>query len=299
MNKTLSMVLTLGAVLLAAPAWAGGERPIDERRPLKADARVNVDNVAGLIEVEAWDKRELQLTGTLSEDAERLEISGDESSLSIQVKLPFISRNPGETTLRLKVPAGISLDAEGVSADIRVRGLTGPVKVDSVSGDVVMDVASKRVSAGTVSGDITLQTAAEETRVATVSGDITVRGTARGELRGESVSGDLQVQAGELRELDLESVSGDLEVAVDLTRDSDVSVETLSGNVVLTLARLPESRIEMETFSGEVTSAWPASGRSAKEGRHGHDDTEVRHDGGGPGRVRLHSFSGDIELKKK
>ena len=278
MNKTFSIALALGAVLLAGPAWGTDDRPIDERRPLKADARVSVDNVAGLIEVEAWDKRELQLTGTLSGDAERLEISGDESSLSIEVKLPFISRNPGDTTLRLKVPAGITLDAEGVSADIRVRGLTGPVKADSVSGDIVVDVASKKVNLGTVSGDITLQTAAEETRVATVSGDITVRGTARGELRGESVSGDLEVE-------------------VDLTRDSDVSVETLSGNVVLTLPRLPEGKIEMETFSGEVTSAWPATpGRSAKGGHH---DKEVRHDGGGKGRVRLHSFSGDIELKKK
>lgn len=286
MNKTCSFALLLG--LLAAPAWAGDGRPVDERRPLKPDARISVDNVAGLIEVEAWDRNELHLTGELDAEVKELVISGNESKLEIKVKLPKINRNVGPTTLRLKVPAGVSFEADAVSADVRVRGLRGTLDVDSVSGDVTIDAESKRISAGTVSGDVTVRAPAEDTRVASVSGDITVRGV-RGDVRGESVSGDLTLSGGALRKLDLETVSGDLEVDAELAADCEVSVETLSGSVTLTVPKLPDVEVDMETFSGDLTSAF-APGVRGKE---------IHHEGSGRGRVKLSSFSGDIELKKR
>ena len=293
MNQTFSIALTLGALLLAAPAWGTDERPVDERRPLKADARVSVKNVAGLNQVEAWDKNELHLTGELAPEVEKLEITGNESSLRIVVRVPKHTRNVTQTRLSLRVPAGISLEAEGVSADVTVKGLRGPVEVESVSGDVRLDVASTRVKAESVSGDVTVQAPASDVRAASVSGDVTLRGV-RGEVRGESVSGDVRVFAGaELRKLDLESVSGDLEIEIEaeLAADCDVSAETLSGSIVLAVPRLPGGDVEMQTFSGDLSSAWsPAPGRGARE---------FRHEGGGKGRVKLHSFSGDVELKKK
>lgn len=287
MTKIHSIALLLGA-LLTTPAWAGDGRPVDERRPLKPDARISVDNVAGLIEVEAWDRNELHLTGELDPEVKELVISGTESKLDIEVKLPKVSRNVGPTILRLKVPAGVSFEADAVSADVRVRGLRGELDVDSVSGDVSIDAESKRISAGTVSGDVSVRAPAEDTRVSSVSGDVTVRGV-RGEVRGESVSGDVQLAAGALRKLDLETVSGDLQVDAELAADCEVSIETLSGNVTLTVPKLPEVELDMETFSGDLTSAF-APGVRGKE---------IRHEGKGRGSVSLSSFSGDIELKKR
>lgn len=289
MNKPFAVSLTLAALLLAAPASAADAgRPVDERRPLKADARVAVSNVAGLIEVETWDKNELHLTGTLSEEVEKLEITGNESRLKIEVKLPQRTKNVEDTILKLKVPAGVSLEAEGVSADIRVKGLRGEIEAESVSGDIKLDVASKRIKASSVSGDVTLTAPAEETRVESVSGDVTVRG-ARGEIRSESVSGDVEVHAREVKVLEAETVSGDFDLDLELARDAKVSVETLSGEVRITLPKLPEGEIDLETFSGGFDSMWPL----------GNADREYNRDGEGSGRLRLHSFSGDIILKKK
>lgn len=289
MNKLICGFTLALAALLPAPAGAGEGRPVDERRPLKADAEVSVTNIAGLIEVEAWDKNELHLTGTLSEEVEKLEISGSESRLKIEVKVPKRTRNVHDTVLKLKVPAGVSLEAEGVSADIRVKGLRGNVEAESVSGDVRLDVASKRVEASSVSGDVTLTAPAEDTRIQSVSGDVTVHG-ARGELRGETVSGDLNVQAREVRRLDLESVSGDIELDLELAKGAEVSVETLSGEVELVLPALPDGVLQMETFSGRLESPWPPQPGASKD---------YRREGGGSGRVKLSSFSGDITLKKR
>jgi DUF4097 and DUF4098 domain-containing protein YvlB len=292
MNKPLSLALLLGTLLAATAAGAtDADRRVDERRPLKANAQVSVNNVAGLIRVETWDRNELHLTGELSEEVEALEITGSDSSLKIKVKVPERTKNIGHTRLELKVPAGVSIDAQGVSADIDIQGLRGAVAAQTVSGDVRVDVASERVKAATVSGDVSVQApSSSDTRAQSVSGDVLVRGV-KGEVRAESVSGDVRVQAGELKRVDLESVSGDLHVEATLTRDSDVDVETLSGSVALVLPKLPGSTLEMETFSGGLTSDWSPGPRGS--------DKDFRQEGEGRGRVRLHSFSGDIELKKK
>ena len=137
MAASLVLGLALGSV--AAPARdrdRNGElRQVDEHRPLKADAQVEVSNVAGRIEVQTWDKNELHLTGTLSEEVEKLQITGDASHLRIEVKLPKRTRNVGDTELYLKVPAGISLEAQSVSADIRVDGIKCDLEASSVSGE--------------------------------------------------------------------------------------------------------------------------------------------------------------------
>jgi DUF4097 and DUF4098 domain-containing protein YvlB len=290
MTLSSRAVLILSAALLAAPAIATDGRPVDERRPLKADAELRVSNVAGEVQVEAWDRNELHLTGELAPEVEQLVIEGGESSLRIEVKLPRNTRRSAHAQLRLKVPAGVSLRVETVSADIGVRGVRGPVDVEAVSGDVHLDVASAKVEARSVSGDLTLVAPAGEARVASVSGDVTVRG-ARGELRGESVSGDIRVQAGALRRLELETVSGDVEVDAELAAEAEVALESLSGSVTLTLPKAPTGRLLMKSFSGDIESAWsPGPARGARE---------YRSDGDGRGRIRLTSHSGDVELRKK
>lgn len=288
MNVTLFRTAALALLAATLPLHAA-DRPIDEKRPLKADARLSVDNLAGLVEVEAWDRNELSLTGTLSGDAKALEITGDESSLRILVRMPKIVRNPDPTVLKLKVPAGVTLEVEAVSADIRARGLRGPVDVDSVSGDVTLDVASAEVRAGTVSGDVQLQlSGAREVHASSVSGDVTVRG-ARGELHGESVSGDMKIEAREVRELEVESVSGDIDLDLELDAAAEVEAETLSGEVRLSLPKLPDGLIEIETFSGAIESTLPevSSGK------------DFRRSGTGKGRLNLTSFSGDIQVRQK
>lgn len=289
MNKPLTLFLALGALALAAPAWAGEPRPIDERRKLSSTAVVSVSNVAGGIHVEAWDRNELHLTGELAAEVEELRITGNESRLAIEVKLPERAKHAGDTQLHLRIPRGASLDAEAVSADIHVNGLRGKVVAESVSGDVRLDVGSRQVRAQSVSGDVTLKAPAEETRVESVSGDVEVSG-GKGEVRAESVSGSLKVQAREVTKLDLETVSGDLDVDIEFAKGAEVEVETLSGEVTLAVPGLPDFDVDLETFSGSLRS-------NLLDGLKG--QKEYSREGRQPGRLRLHSFSGDITVRKK
>lgn len=301
MNQPLSLILTLGLALGGAVAHAADDgRPIDERRPLRNDAHVEVSNVAGEIRVEAWDRNELHLTGTLAEQVEKLEITGTDARLRIEVKLPKRTRNVDETILHLKVPSGVALEAEGVSADVSVRGIKGDVEAASVSGDVEVVVGSKNIEAQSVSGDVTVDApSATMTRVESVSGDVIIRGV-RGEVRGETVSGDVVVRGQTARRLEIQSVSGDLELEVELAPDAEVEGETMSGDVRLSVSKLPDVRIELETYSGQIERSELLPGYKGPErGGDRHEGSEYSREGKGPGRVRLHSFSGDIEILKR
>ena len=62
-----AIVLAISASLLTlgAPAVWAGEREYDEIREAKADGVVYVENIAGSIRVEGWEKNQVHVTGIL------------------------------------------------------------------------------------------------------------------------------------------------------------------------------------------------------------------------------------------
>ena len=284
--RAITRIALLGALLgLSGTATAG--TPINERHALNADGRLTVKNIAGSIEIRAWDRNEVQISGSLGRDAEKLEIGGNASALKIEVRYPRKNRGGmEETQLRLQVPAGITLEVEAVSADVRVIGTRGPVKASSVSGDVSLDVGASRVEANSVSGDVHLRASSTDTRLASVSGDLRADGV-RGTLKAETVSGDLEVAGGPFKALSAESVSGDLQLDVSLDEAVQLTAETLSGDIALLLPKAPDARVVMKTFSGELRNRYDA----VESGERRNYDRSI---GSGKGSIKLNSFSGDI-----
>ena len=65
-------LLVLGVLL--APCFALAGTPIDETRSVDARARIEVHNVKGAVNIVAWDKSEVAISGTLGEGARRLAV---------------------------------------------------------------------------------------------------------------------------------------------------------------------------------------------------------------------------------
>src|SRR5690606_14231571 len=79
-----TIALAICASLASAPLFAG--TPISEPRPLDARGRIDIENVKGRIEVRAWDRNEVRITGTLGEGVEKLVIDGDRQDLEVRVE---------------------------------------------------------------------------------------------------------------------------------------------------------------------------------------------------------------------
>jgi DUF4097 and DUF4098 domain-containing protein YvlB len=270
-------------------------RAVNEHRPLKADGHVSVSNIAGSIEVSGWDHDEVSITGTLGDGVDHLEVSGDASQLSVEVKLPKSSHVTGDTHLKLMVPARASVDLVSVSADIAATGLRAVVRASTVSGDVDLELDASQVSVRTVSGDLTLRAPSQLTDVNSVSGDLRLNGP-RGDLSATTVSGNLELQGGgPFHQIKLKTISGDSRADVSLTDDGHVVGESLSGDINLIVPATLAGTADLKSFSGEARCSSAAATSSSDHGK----AHEYIWGNGQGAHIDLSSFSGDIHVDRK
>jgi len=293
------LAIALSAAL-ASPALLAAT-PIDQTRPLDARGRIEVDNLKGRIQVRAWDRNEVRITGSLGDGVEKLEVEGGGSHLAVRVRYPkqvgaWRADRTEPTTLLLQVPLQASLELESVSADIDVEGVAPPsLSVDTVSGEVVVAAAPRSAEIESVSGDQRLTLNARETRVESVSGDIVLRGRLEGEVHGETVSGRLTIDSrgSAVRSVSTSTVSGDTTVNVALAEGGEVSSETVSGDILLQLPKTLSAQLSAETFSGTLS----APGAKVHREEFGPGATLDHRYGNGAGEIRLETFSGDARLQ--
>lgn len=296
-------ILGAASLLLAvAPAFAA--TPINQTRPLNADGQVHIENVKGRIVVRTWAKSEVHVTGSLGKGVEKLEVSGDAHSLSIEVKYPnshggwnLWGRDDKRTEpsiIEVMVPQHASLDIDSVSADVDVQQMAGrKLSVSAVSGDVVVTASSPgEADFENVSGDVTLRITSNKVQAESVSGDVNLQGGLNGEVSMESVSGNLDLTARALSRLQVNTVSGDLTMTTALKPAGVIKAETLSGELELNLPRSTHAKLHAETFSGDITSP---SGHVDRE-EHGPGKSLDTTYGNGQGQIKLESFSGDVRV---
>ena len=302
-SRASSLRPLLGLGLLLASAVTFAATPINQSRPLDPDGRIEIENLKGSIQVQAWDRPEVRIQGSLGKGVEKLEIEGDRQALSVRVKYPnrggmgFLSGDTSEPTeLRLMVPQRASLEIDSVSADIDVSGVASrELAIDSVSGDVRVVGAPREAEIDTVSGDLRLTINSGEVSVESVSGDVDLRGRLDGEVGLETVSGRIEMVGHEssVRQLSAASVSGNMRIATALASGGEISLESVSGDVDLRLPRNLSANAHGESFSGELR----VPGAEVERARHG-PGSSFRHTfGSGDGEISLETFSGDARLQ--
>lgn len=292
------LTLVLLAGIASAPLFAA--TPIDQTRPLDPRGRVEIDNLKGRIQVRAWDRNEVHITGTLGEGVEKLVVEGDPGHLVVRVQYPknigaWRTDQTGPSNLQLQVPLQADLEIESVSADMDIDGVApGDLDLNTVSGNVVVAAAPGHADINSVSGDLRLTLNSPEASAETVSGDIILAGRLDGEVHAESVSGDVTIDSRgkRLRRLSTGTVSGDITARVGLLDGGQVKSETVSGDIRLRLPRSLSARVSGESFSGDLD----APGANVRKEEFGPGKSFEARYGSGAGEIRMETFSGDAEL---
>jgi hypothetical protein len=292
--KSLANALAWTVAMMVPLSGFGGEE-IDETLEMPADGLVLVDNLAGSIEFSTWDRAEAQIRGEAGNEVEEVEIS--KTSKGVHVRIHYLkgSRHIDGTELYLRIPETASIEAEGVSADISVKGSRGEsITLETVSGDLEIDASPLRMELNSVSGDVEFEGSAERSSVETVSGEITLVG-ASGEIRLNTVSGDVSLEAGDVNRGRFEAVSGDLTLDLSLADGGRLGCDSMSGDINLSLPAAQQARFTAQSYSGDIHTDFGKSIRVSKgpgvmlEHREGDNGAEVR----------LETFSGDISIKSQ
>lgn len=298
MRYPVSASTLLLASLAAFAASAG--TPIDQTRPLDARGRIDVENIKGRIQVRAWDRLEVKISGTLGDGVEKLVVEGDAKHLVVKVRYPnsggWGGRKSGPTDLQLMVPIRAELEIESVAAEVDVQGVAASkLSIDSVSGDVIVAAAPAEVDVESVSGDLRLTVNSANVSAQTVSGQINLRGRMNGEVSTETVSGDIDVAVNGERanEVSSSTVSGNVVVRTALAPKGEIKMESVSGNLLLLLPKDVSAQVRGESFSGRLSA--PAA--KIEKPEFGPGSSFSTRYGGGDAEISIETFSGNAELR--
>jgi hypothetical protein len=295
MKHATSLVLVLG--LVAAPlAGALAATPVDRDIDADPSGGLEVRNVAGLVEIEGWNRRSVHVSGTLADNVERLDVRavGDRIVIEVIMRENSRSRDWGSTSLKINAPQSHDVEVATVSAGIVVRGIEGEQRLSSVSGSIDTEGFMADVDLNSVSGEVTARGTkrATVTRARAISGSVRLEGLA-GQVQAEVVSGSVHVVADELERATLSSISGLVSVRGTLSDDARVDVTSTSGHVDLLFKGDAAAHYDLASFSGPIRSCF---GPPATQPPNGAQRKQQFREGTSNARVHAQTMSGGIAL---
>jgi DUF4097 and DUF4098 domain-containing protein YvlB len=278
---------------MAATA-AHAARDIDEQHPADARASVDINSVSGTMNVIGWDKPAVEVTGTVGNDIERVDVTGDNGHISVQVvsRSSRMWNSDSTAHLTVHVPSGAAVSTTLVSADFKVSGLNGDLDLHTVSGDVRGETGGN-LRVNTVSGNVEINAKEAKSLAArSVSGDIEISGGS-GEADVTTISGTLKVKLGTQNHVHLKSVSGDITASLGLANDAQLEGEAVSGDITLKISGNASADYDVETHSGSISNCF---GPKPVEPRYGPGSKLVFKNGDSSARVHVLTHSGDVRV---
>jgi hypothetical protein len=294
-NRSKNSILAFALALLCPWPLAFASTTVDQHRPADPQGAVEIDNVAGSIDVQGWDKSEVSVTGSIGKDVERVDVTGDGHRTSIRVVLPdgrHWHMSDGEANLVIRVPANSSVSATLVSSDLKISAVRGALELRSVSGSITGEGGGD-VRANDVSGDIHFTAkAAKRIEAKAISGDIVLT-AGNTDIEATTVSGDAHLTLGTVTRARFKTVSGSISATMAAAADAQIDGETVSGDIKLEFATEPSADYDVQTLSGDIDNCF---GPKPVEPRHGPGKRLAFKTGEGSARVHLTSNSGEVRL---
>lgn len=271
--------------------WAG--EPIDRSVPAQPDGVLLIENVRGSVLVEGWDRAEVEITGELDSDAERIDVTSENGRVEVRVILDW-NRRAGEAELIVKAPRGNRLEVETSSAEITVVDFDGAQRITTTSGEVTSMSSGKELAIKSVSGDIKVSGDGTTTRsvITSMNGELEIMGVS-GDVRARSVSGDVILTGQDISQLHVSSTSGDLEIVAGVAPGARVDLTTMSGDAVVQIRGDVSGEFTLKSISGDIDNCF---GPEVAEPRYGTGRSVRFTRGDGDAEVRISTMSGDIEL---
>jgi len=299
MTRTSGWLATL--LLLAAGASAADERDDARTWSVDPDVRVDIEIIAGDIEIEAWQRNEIRVRAQ----------GGGRASIGIEASPDWISiqapgprgwlGGAGEVDLRIELPEGSRVRAKSINGSIDVKGVRGSVTAHATNGDIEVEGAPREATLETLSSNIQLKGRAGRVAARSVSGSIQLEGVSE-EVEATTMSGRIRVEGDDIERAELRSMAGDIEIEASLAPRARIYAKTFSGQVRLRLPEDTSARFDVETFSGGIHSEFV--GRIGGDARgddwspHGPGQRIRFVVGEGDARIAIDSFSGGVRIER-
>ena len=274
----LTTLATLAALAL--------QQQTDTTIPVRAGARLEVNNFGGDITVKTWTKNAVRIA---ADHSSRDRITIEATDQVVRVKSEG-RRGPSRVVeYDITVPASMALALSGVYTDISVDGAQGEITAETVEGAVKVSGGVGTVSLKSVQGEVTLEKARGRIDLSSVNESITGTDLA-GDIAVETVNGDVTLTQIESANTEANTINGDITYDGTIKDGGRYRFSTHDGDLQVSVPEKASVSVSVSTFNGDFTPCFPV--QLTGKTKHRFSFTI----GSGSARLELESFGGDIKL---
>jgi DUF4097 and DUF4098 domain-containing protein YvlB len=290
-----ALILYLIGLAWVQMVCAADGRAYSQHLSASPTGTVKIDNVAGSVTVNGWDKPEVDIQGELGATVERVDVTQTGDRIVIKVMLPqtpiHVPDHGAEARLQVHVPENSTLEVSTVSAPITVDGIHKASRLHSVSGAVHAGLAGADEEAASVSGNVYVSgnPSVATLRTSTVSGTVFLTHGV-GDISVHTVNGRLDIAVDGAKSVDVASVNGEVAFRGHLLPDAHMKASTVDGKLSVQVSADAGYMYDIATFGGSIHTCFGGPDGS------GPLSGQVGPNGAGHASVHLRTLRGAIDL---
>lgn len=307
MRTLLLSTLALPVFLLPCGAadWDRYKEDFRFSHKLNSNGRLSIESFNGSVTVTAWDRNEVEVTGTKYASEEgmlkevKVDVTNTPESFSLRAYRPkeWSWRNGGAgVRMEIRVPKKVQVDRLSSSnGGLTLDGIEGAARMSSSNGTLKITRLNGTLDASTSNGSIELMD---------INGGVTLR-TSNGGIRADGLKGafDASTSNGSIRARVEQVPAGSVVRAVSSNGNVDLALPGFSGSQVRAstsnsgiIVRLPSSvnaDVRASTSNASITTDFEVTmrGTISKNRLEGKI-------GSGGGLIELSSSNGGIRIEK-
>lgn len=266
--------------------------PTDQTVQVARGTRLEINNFAGDVIVNVWDRDAVRVQATHS-DRETVDVRQGDQVVTIRSHSRM--GPPAAMDYTITVPAWMAVSVEGVYADVTMTGVGGDVSVRTVNGDVTVRGGSGVVSLRSLQGTITLEKAKGRIEVHAVNRGIRLADIS-GDLSAETTNGGIVLDRIDSSNVDLYTVNGGISYDGPIHDKGLYRLTTHNGTIAMPIAEKTNATLLARSYNGNLRASFPLpDGADADSGRRKRVNLTL---GNGSAHVELESFNGAIVLRR-
>lgn len=313
--------IILLVLLFAFSSTLNAGEQIYKTLDVSATVDIKIEDPNSRIEVIAWNKRKVKVSGKISDRAKgyTFEKHGNNVIFTVEYKgkEDWRDKLAGKDNSKLKfhVPAKARLQVSNVNGYIEVIGIEGGTSIESINGDIAAEKLKQRISLETINGSITTDNIHGKISIETINGSVKDNhssgelsiSSVQGDISSDShysnveieiVNGDLDLDMDEIDELSIDSVNGKIAASLHLNKKGEVSVSNVNGSINLAFNKDVSADFQIDAFVGGHIINKLTSDQAEKQkfgpGRSMHFSKD-----GGSARVSVNTVSGKVKISAK
>jgi DUF4097 and DUF4098 domain-containing protein YvlB len=267
--------------------------------PVGQNARIDAESFNGAIEIESWDRADVDITGTKfastesGRDAIKIDVHHTEDSVEVRAIRPSDRPESMGARITLRVPRSANVD--------RVITSNGPIRVEDVSRAEHLKSSNGAIKISGAHGAVEARTSNAAIDVEGLDGAAVLK-TSNGHIHADGIAGALEAEtsnsaitarfaAAPAMPLKLQTSNGAIDLTMEKPPQSDIRAETRNGAITVHLPAATAAKVTADTSNSSISCDFDVNGENEK----GHLKGTI---GAGGHEIELNTRNGKIRIVK-